>query len=239
MNSRRLFLSGAAVAIIGGGSATMFTAPVATRRRSVEPVTRELHRQLRAGIQKLLDDDGEGARQVASTLSIYAATLSDDQIRAEVHHVVEARGRQAILSAPINHAEMQQMAAELGIPSSMLALHHEADISSRDEALTMLLREGLTPSMKRAAAGIDAFSRELDARRANIRSVALQIPDCWVCAAADRAKTQADIVCGIVAVGCLVTPPVCPELIALCAAAEATWLSLSAACWAAQQGGLC
>src|SRR5687767_14940018 len=91
---RRVFLGSAgAAAIAGFGALNLQLA--AQPAPPADPLIRELYRQLKLGMGKMLDGEGEGARQLASTLRIYAMTVSDDEIRANLRAATRARGRQA------------------------------------------------------------------------------------------------------------------------------------------------
>src|SRR5687768_2611836 len=128
---RRVFLGSAGAAAIAGFGA--LNLPLAAQPAPpADPLIRELYRQLKLGMGKMLDGEGEGARQLASTLRIYAMTVSDDEIRANLRAATRARGRQALLDAPADHASMQQLGRQLGIPLSLLPPHVAPDTVRRD-----------------------------------------------------------------------------------------------------------
>ena len=135
---------------------------------------------------------------------------------------------------------MQQLGRQLGIPLSLLPPHVAPDTVRRDEALALLLKEGLRPSMSRAADEIDAFSQMLDANSASRRLVALQPPaDCLVCGSASNWEEIAAVICAAAAVVCIVVPAGCPAASAGCAAAGATFVTLWVVCQIARGTGLC
>jgi hypothetical protein len=191
MTSRRLFLGSIATAGVGAFGVTALNFPVAAQP-AANPITREILRQLRGGVQKLIDGSGpDGARQLATTLRIYAATLNDDQIRAALRKA----NRQTLLHGSVNHAEMERLADELGIPRSVLPLHPTSTSQGREQALDRMLKEGLSPFLREAADRLDRTAVTLQERTARVRNVALQqCASCdWACGFVDNSETAMNV----------------------------------------------
>lgn len=91
MMTRRMLLgstaAAAGVGVLGFTSVNVSTPVAAQRPRRRDPVTTELHRQLKGGLGKLRGLDPDGARQIATTLRIYGATLDDAGFRTELRKV--------------------------------------------------------------------------------------------------------------------------------------------------------
>ena len=219
MTSRRLFLGSVATAGVGALGVTAFNFPVAAQP-AASPVTREIHRQLRGGVKKLLDASGpEGARQLATTLRIYAATLNDDQIRAALRKA----SRQTLLYGPTNHAEMARLADELGVPRSLLPAHPSSTPQDREQALDRMLKEGLSPFLRDAADSLDQAAVTLQERASRIRNVAVQCESCrYACGFVSNSEAAMTISCAMA----LVFPPA----VEVCAAASANYITVYLAC---------
>ena len=219
MTSRRLFLGSVATAGAGALGVTAFNFPVAAQP-AANPVTGEIHRQLRSGVKKLLDGSGpDGARQLATTLRIYAATLNDDQIRAALRKA----NRQTLLYGPVNHAEMARLADELGVPKSLLPAHPTSTLQGREQALDRMLKEGLSPFLREAADNLDQTAVTLQERASRIRNAALQCESCgWACGFVQPSEAAMTVSCAMA----LVFPPAAE----FCAAASANYLMVYLAC---------
>lgn len=220
MTSRRLFLGSIATAGVGALGGAALNVPVAAQP-GANPVTREIHRQLRGGVKKLLDGSGpDGARQLATTLRIYAATLNDDQLRAALRNA----DRQTLLYGSVNHAEMARLADELGIPRSVLPLHPTSTPQGREQALDRMLKEGLSPYLREVADRLDRTAVTLQNRTARVRNVALQqCPSCdWACGFVPESEAAMGLACALAAVF--------PPAMELCVAASASYLTVYAVC---------
>jgi hypothetical protein len=220
MTSRRLFLGSVATAGAGALGVTAFNFPAAAQP-AANPVTGEIHRQLRGGVKKLLDGSGpDGARQLATTLRIYAATLNDDQIRAALRKA----NRQTLLYGPVNHGEMARLADELGVPKSLLPAHPISTPEGREQALDRMLKEGLSPFLRDAAESLDQTAVTLQERASRIRNVALQqCESCrWACGLVATSEAAMTISCAMA----LVFPPA----VEFCAAASANYLMVYITC---------
>ena len=221
MTSRRLFLGSVATAGVGALGVSAFNFPVAAQP-AANPVTGEIHRQLRGGVKKLLEGSGpDGARQLATTLRIYAATLNDDRIRAALRKA----NRQTLLYGPVNHAEMARLADELGVPKSLLPAHPSSTPQDREQALDRMAKEGLSPFLREAADSLEQTAVGLQERASRIRNVALQTcaERCgWTCGLVANSEAAMTISCAMA----LVFPPA----VEFCAAASANYLTVYLAC---------
>jgi hypothetical protein len=219
MTSRRLFLGTVTTAGVGAFGVTALNFPVAAQP-AANPITREIHRQLRGGVQKLTEGSRpDGARQLATTLRIYAATLNDDQIRAALRKA----NRQTLLYGSVNHAEMARLADELGIPKSLLPAHPTSTPQGREQALDRMLKEGLSPFLRDAADSLDQVAVTLQEHTARIRNVALQCSECsWACVYVTNSEIAMNALCAFA----LVFPPA----VEFCMAASANYLVVYFAC---------
>jgi len=218
MTSRRLFLGSVAAAGVGTFGVTALTFPVAAQP-GADPITREILRQLRGGMQKMQGGNGgDGARQLATTLRIYAATINDDQLRA----MLRKANRQTLLYGPMNHAELERLADELGFPRAQLP-HSTTTPLRREQAVDRLLKEGLSPFMRRAADNLDQAAVTLEARAARVRHVSLECADCgWACSLLGPSEDAVAALCALA----FIFPPAAE----LCAAASAEYLTVLLAC---------
>jgi hypothetical protein len=202
-----------------------FPVPVSAQRTVTGPFDREIRRQLKDAFAKLqFGAADEGARQVATTLRIYAATLNDTQHRA----LLRKANRQQLLSADMKHAEMERMADDLGVQRSLL--RHSTNYQVREEMLDRLLKEGLSPFMREVADAVEAVAPKLQWHQGQIRRVALQpIPNPSECGDCKRA-------CGLVQPALEALTAACalaavfPPAAELCAAASLTYITTVVAC---------
>jgi hypothetical protein len=233
MTTRRLFFTGSAAALA--------TVPVgytllAQQRRSPpsDPLTRELHRQLRQGVQALRANDASGAYQVANTLRVYAAALPD--LRADAQRVVKQRGRRALTTLPVNHSELEKMAEEVGFPTRLLPPHEPTGMAGREQGLDRFLAEGHAPLMLQIADAIEPISRMKGG--GVIRPIARvrhqdQEPEQDLCFTCDDLCNLIEPSGQLMAVACALAaafPPAAP----LCAASSMTFLSTITACMACE-----
>lgn len=231
MTSRRLFLTGTtAVAITTG--AVALNLPVAAQRRvpaDTDPLRRELRRQLRSGMMKLNEGRGEGARQAAATIRIWASTFAgaaEQQVDTALRQIIRQRGRTYLLYTPINHAEMQKLAEDLGFPLHLLPPHQAPDPTRRERALQTILAEGMLPGFERAAQELEAKGDELDRRAPAVRSIAFAaaLRACEIpCDAAESTGDVMEIYCA----AALIFPVMAPA----CEVAAGAYLSLLMACY--------
>jgi len=175
------------------------------------------------------DGQSIGARQLATTLRIYASTVNDAQVRAALRKV----NRQRVLLADVNHRELVRQAIELGIDPSRLP-PHALDRVGREVAFDRLAREGLSPFMRRAADYIDGVGARMErlerAGRATALQVALRQPipsqvDCGNC---NNEKAQVDNAMATMTVACAAAAFV-PPMVVVCEAASATYLTFQIA----------
>lgn len=219
MASRRLFLGSVAAAGVGAFGVSALNFPVAAQP-AANPLTREIRRQLRGGVQKLVDGSGpDGARQLATTLRIYAATLNDDQIRVALRKA----NRQTLLYGSVTHAEMERFADELGVVKSRLPKHPTSTPQAREQALDRMLKEGLSPFLREAADILDQTAVTLQERASRIRNVAQQCESCsWACGFVGNSEAAMTVSCALA----IVFPPAAE----FCAAASANYIVVYLAC---------
>jgi hypothetical protein len=241
MVSRRVFVGSAALASVGAGSYGLFaqTPGAITRSPTVvqdDPILKEIRRQLRRATQGLKKGSGEGARQYASALRLWAARGQgdkiDDRLRVALQRTIAQRGRSALLAAEAPHTEMERQAADLGFTPDMLDLHRPSDPALREQALDRLLRDGLTATIHAAADLLDTVvAPRLDeiARSGGTMPVVLrraQAPGsatCQdVCNYADAFRYAMDVACA----AAIIFPP----LAEACMLAASAWLGALGAC---------
>ena len=219
MGSRRLFLGSVAAAGVGAFGVTAIDFPVAAQP-AADPVTGEILRQIRGGLQQLIDGNGaNGARQLATTLRIYAATVNDDRLRA----VLRKTNRQTLLYGAINHTEMQRVADELGIPKSLQPPHPTTTTLGREQALERLMKGGLSGLIRQVADALDRGAVNLQERATQVRNVSRQCRDCnWACDLVQPSLDAMTVICA----AALLFPPV----MEVCMAATANYLTVWLAC---------
>jgi hypothetical protein len=224
--SRRVFVGSVAAAGVGAAGATSLVEfPVAAQPAATDPLIREIRRQIKKAIGQMRQGQSGGARQLSTTLRIYASTVNDNQLRAALRKA----NRQQLLLADMNHGELVRQAEELGINPSTLP-PHSVDRVGRDAALDRLLKEGLSPLMLHVADFVDEVGKKMGALertgRARPLQVALRqpIPDTTECYQCDQEKAWVDGAMNAMTVICAATI-VFPLLAEACAAASAAYLS--------------
>ena len=231
MTSRRVFLSGSAASLLAVPALPFARQALAQQALSrapqpSSPLTRELHRQVRQGIRKLLDGNAHGAPQLAATLRIYAASIPD--LRGDLREVVRRRGRAAIMRLPHDRKEVEKLADELGLPRHYLPPHSAHGLAGREKALDRLLAEGHAPLMLRAAEEIELFGVALASARpgAGVRVVKVASARCWscdnICGLIDDLENTMALVCALAAAF--------PPLAELCVAVGLSFGSAVTAC---------
>ena len=237
MTNRRMFLTGSAVAVVGAGSAAFLNFPVAAQQTAGQDVTQELLRQLRSGLEKLKEGKGEGARQLASTLRIYGATLKETEPArlAAIQQQLKARGRAGLLYLPPRHnqAEVERLGKAIGFPMHLLPPHGAGDLAKREEVLNIILNDGGLPTIfARAAEELDKAGAVMDERGGGIRLAQLSDNDSCAsgaCGLADAAEEAMTLYCALAVIF--------PWFIPACEGAIAAWLTLMAACIACKLFG--
>jgi len=230
IDRRRFLGSGAAVVVAAGslgGLALAGQGPAQEgrgARASDTPLQREIKAQLRGGLQKLQKQDPDGARQLATVVRVYAATVDDALLLSLLPKVP----RQTLLRGAHNHAEINRLATELGIDPSQLP---KTFATADDALLGKLQKEGLAEQMRNGADALDQVAVLLEKKKAGTRVVALQ--GCQTCEPACDAAAQMD---QVVAITCAASA-VFPLLAELCVAASAAWLTFYIACAACDFGG--
>jgi hypothetical protein len=211
-----MLLTGAAA------SAALAFVPTVTAQRPPSPLNRELRRQLKAAIGKINNGKGEGARQAASVVRMWAASLNGMDF--DLRPVIKQKGRNFLLYTATNHAEMQKLAEELGFPLQLLPPHAAPDPNRRERALRTILAEGFFPTIERAAQELEAKGEELDRRGASIRSISLLARACELpCDAAESTGDAMQLYCAAMFLF--------PALAPACELASGSWLALLAACY--------
>jgi hypothetical protein len=175
--------------------------------------------------------ESAGARQLATTLRIYASTVDNGQLKAALRKA----NRQKLLQTEMNHGELVRHAEELGINPSTLP-PHSIDRVGREVALDRLIKEGLSPSMLHVADFIDDVGAKMGALERSGRARPLQIAlrqpipepvDCGNCDAIagglSFAEMQMTLACAVAIVA-----PITP-FVAACEAAVLAWLAMLAA----------
>ena len=231
MTSRRLFLGSVAAAGVGAVGVTSldFSVPVSAQPAATGPLTREIRKQLKDSLQKLqFGNAAEGARQAATTMRIYAATVNDAQLRAALRKA----DRVKLLASDMKHAEMEKAADELGVQRFLLN-HAKTAPAVREAALNRLLKEGLSPMMRQLADELDKVAPKLQAQAVALRAVSLRqpIPDCGSCDPVCNNVGPAEDTASVICAASLLFPPLA-ELCAAALAAYVTWVTSCAVCQA-------
>jgi hypothetical protein len=224
--SRRVFVGSVAAAGVGAaGTTSLLDFPVSAQPVATAPLVREIRRQLKEALGKMRDGHADGARQLATTLRIYASTVDNDQLRAALRKA----NREQILLAQPNHRELMREAEELGINPSTLP-PHSLDRVGREAALDQLRQEGLSPLMNRVADFVDSVGAKMEALERSGRARPLQvalrqpIPDTVDCGNCNQEKQQVDTTENIALVACAASAIV-PALAGACAVASATFIT--------------
>ena len=140
---------------MGGGAVAISFADLGGQSvNSLGAVGEEIDRQLAEGIAKMKDGLGAGARQVATTMRLYASTVDDNQLQAALR---KANRRTVVSSVHPNRNEVVQRARKLGIDPARI-LPHSLDRAGNEAAFDRLSREGLAPSMREVADYVDGIA---------------------------------------------------------------------------------
>jgi hypothetical protein len=223
--SRRVFVGSLAGAGVGALGATSLDLPLSAQPGSTSSLVREIRGQLKEAIGKMRNGQSDGARQLATTLRIYASTVNNDQLR----ETLRKANRQQLLLAQTDHRELVRQAEELGINPSTLP-PHTLDRVGREVALNQLIQEGLSPLMHRVADYIDEIGTKMGrlerAGRARPLQVALRqpIPDTVDCGNCNNEKAQVDNAIAVMTVACAAAA-IFPAALIACQAASATYLA--------------
>jgi hypothetical protein len=236
--TRRMFLGSLAAAGVGGaGALTLMDFPAAAQGRTSLPVVAEIKRQLKEGIAKVQLGQSVGARQLASMLRLYAATIDNAMLR----DTLARADLKKVLAAEPNHAEMVRLANELGVNPTQIHMQSTTALE-KEVALNRIIAEGLSPMMLKCAEYIDGLVARLEqiegnpAAKARLQQVLLRQSDCGLAACQQteaQLHTAMDFATGICAAMVLF-----PVLAPVCEAASATVLTMltaAATCWAAYQ----
>ena len=236
MTSRRLFLGSVAAAGAGAVGVTTldFSVPVSAQPAAAGPLNREIRKQLKEALGKLQNGRSDGAKQAATIMRVYAATVDDGQLRAALRKT----DRSKLLFTEMKHGELAKHAVALGINPAILPPHF-VDSVGREAALNRLQREGLSPLMRQLGDVLDDVAvkiQKLEASgRAEMMRIALRqpIPDESDCGDCNQVKAQtegAQFAFEVICAAMVAFPALAP----LCEAAILAYLSFYAA-WAACQ----
>lgn len=230
--SRRVFI-GSTAAVAAAAGATLFQtslghAQVASgAARTHDPVVEAFIREIQLAMADLTRGKGEGGRRIAQTLRVWAAYGDTRNYNSEftqaAQRTIATRGRQDLVYAGGNHAELERYAELLGV-KGIVDLHQPGDPAARDKALDRLLKGGITPSLKAAADSLEKGAKWLDEHRPSVQPVAFaRSCSCDdICIGSQLLKDEMDIVC---AASIFFAP-----LADLCAALAMAWLSVAAMC---------
>ena len=228
--SRRVFVGSVAAAGVGAaGTTSLLDFPVSAQRGAAPPLVREIRRQLKQAFGKMRDGKGDGARQAATVLRLYASTVNDGQLQATLRKA----NRQQILLAQVDHGEMVREAQELGINPTALP-PHSVDRVGREVALDRLIKEGLSPMMLHVADFIDVVGEKMEALERSGRARPLQvalrqpIPNTNECYNCGQEKAWVENAEQMMLVACAVAI-VFPLFAEACAAATLAFLTFYAA----------
>jgi hypothetical protein len=234
IDRRRVLGSGAAVLLAAGSLGGLSLAGQGRAqggrgaRASDTPLQREIKAQLRGGLQKLQKQDPDGARQLATTVRIFAATIDD----APLVEVLRRANRDTLLRGAHNHAELSQLASELGINPSKLPATPTPH--NREEMLTILQKPGgLVSVMHNGADALDEVALVFEKQKQQVRTVAArqQCGACvQTCEQAARAEDAMSMICAASAMAALLFPPTAEAALLACAAASASWMTFYIAC---------
>jgi hypothetical protein len=221
MASRRLFLGSVAAAGVGAaGAASFLEFPASAQNRSTSTLILELRRQLKEGFEKVHAGRGDGARQLATILRVYASTVDNGLLRT----TLAKANRQRLLTTEMNHAELVRQAEEFGLNPAMLP-QHSIDRAGRERALDQLVSEGLSPLMLRVADYTEAAAGKMETLERSGRARQLQIAlrqqvDCGSCSDEQSQVSNAIQIAQVVCAGAIIFP----FLAELCAAASAAYM---------------
>ena len=172
--TRRMFL-GSAAAAAAAGAGTLFIDVDAAgaqgrRRTDHDPLVRELHAQLKAGIKEMRGPrPGEGARAVGASLAFGVAYARSIGLDAEVTAMLRRRGRVSLTQDEIDPTFIAAVLREQGITSTRpLPL---ADLAMRERVYDLLVSAGFTAVVERFAAGLNKRSTDMDRFNGMIRPV--------------------------------------------------------------------
>ena len=236
IDRRRVLGSGAAVVLAAGSLGGLSLAGQGRAqggrgaRASDTPLQREIKAQLRGGLQKLQKQDPDGARQLATTVRIFAATIDD----APLVEVLRRANRDTLLRGAHNHAELNQLARELGINPSKLPATPTPH--NREEMLTILQKPGgLVSVMHKGADALEEVAVVFEKQKQQVRTVAArqQCGACQqTCQQASAAEDAITTICAAAAAASVVCPPCAEPALLVCGAASMAWLTFYTACLA-------
>jgi hypothetical protein len=224
--SRRVFVGSLAGAGVGALGATSLDLSLSAQPAVATPLLREIRGQLKEAIRKMRDGESDGARQLATTLRIYASTVNNDQLR----QLLRKANRQQLLLTEMNHGELVRQAQELGLDPSRLP-PHSVDRVGQEAALDRLIKEGVSPFMRTVADYVDGVAEKMERlERRSGGAVALQnalrqpIPDQADCGNCNQEQQQVEAALNIATIACAASL-IFPPLAEACVATTATYLA--------------
>jgi hypothetical protein len=135
-----------------------------------------MRRQLKEALGKMRDGQAAGASQAATVLRIYASTVNDGQLQAQLRKA----NRAAVLSAQPSHGEIVRIAADLGINPATIPPHRLIDRGVKELELQRMIDSGLGPLFQEVANQFDATAVKLETLRrrgqSQLLSIALRQP---------------------------------------------------------------
>jgi hypothetical protein len=172
--TRRMFLGSAAAAAAAGAGTLFIEADVAgaqqRRRANDDPLVRELHTQLKAGIKEMRGPrPGEGARAVGAALAFGVAYGRAIGLDAEFAAMLRRRGRLALTQDEIDPAFIAAIVREQGITSTRPL--PTADLATRERVYDQLVTAGFTSAVEGFAARLNTRSTDMDRFNGMIRPV--------------------------------------------------------------------
>jgi hypothetical protein len=235
MASRRLFMGSLAAAGVGAvGGVSLLDFPASAQPAASSPLIREMRRQLKQALGKMQNGESDGAKQAATIMRVYAATVDDGQLRSALRKA----DRSKLLFTEMKHNDLVKQAVELGINPAILPQHF-VDSVGREAALNRLWAEGLSPLMRQLGDVLDDVAAKIQklegTGRAGLMRIALRQPipdenDCGDCIQVQSQRDAAQHVFEVTCAAALVFPAMAP----LCEAAALTYLTFYSA-WAACQ----
>ena len=172
--TRRMFLGSAAATAAAGVGTLFIDADVLgaqqRRRDSHDPLVRELHTQLKAGIKQMRGPrPGEGARAVGAALAFGVAYGRSIGLDAGVATMLQRRGRLALTQDEVDPAFIAAIVREQGITSTRPVLL--PNLAARERVYDLLVTQGFTSVVEDFAGRLNKRSTDMDRFNGMIRPV--------------------------------------------------------------------
>lgn len=194
MNSRRLFMTGSAAALVTVPtiiSAQRTRRPAATRDPVLDEIAAQLERHASAMTR---GPRGETARHLAGTTRVLAAWATgwDAQVKARLRDVAVREGRDALLAHDIDLSAAARRRRFDRPPTSRADVPHSVRLRIADE----LRQAGVSGMLSRLAQVWETNALTLDRRTGTVAPISSQIPECLSAhAALQAAQAAAAIFC--------------------------------------------